>query len=404
MASIDRDPARVRESASVGGRDGHDTVTDPVASLRLAALAAELGRSWVGDGDFLIEGVAALESACESELSYLRSADWAAAAARSQAGALILPEGVDAGGRPAIRSPQPALDFARAVRRIRPPARPAVGVHPAAHVDPEATVDSSASIGPGAVVGAGSRVAARTVIHANATIYRNVEIGEDCELHSGVVVREDTVIGQRVCLEPGVVIGGDGFGYIHDEGGRFQKVPQVGRVVIEDDVEIGAGSTVDRATLSETRIRRGAKIDNLVQIAHNCDVGEDVLIAAQSGLGGSTVVGAGAIIMAQAGSAGHLHIGARAFVGARAGLHRDVPEAARVWGSPQMEERAWHRAVAALARLPDALRRLRAVERKLGLRAASGRASQESDAQTRADIGSDEGAGSEGGKPGGGAS
>jgi UDP-3-O-[3-hydroxymyristoyl] glucosamine N-acyltransferase len=379
-------------------------VTDTVGPLRLATLAAQLGRDWIGDGDFLIEGVAALESARESELSYLRSAAWAEAAASSRAGALILPEGVDAGGRPAIQSPNPALDFARAVRRIRPLFRPPAGVHPAAHVDPEATVDASASIGPGAVVGARSRVAARSVIHANVTIYHDVEIGEDCELHSGVVVREDTVIGQRVCLEPGVMIGGDGFGYIHDEAGRFQKVPQVGRVVIEDDVEIGAGSTVDRATLSETRIRCGAKIDNLVQIAHNCDVGEGALIAAQSGLSGSTVVGAGAIIMAQSGSAGHLHVGARAFVGARAGLHRDVPEGARVWGSPQMEERAWHRVVAALARLPDALRRLRAVERKLGLRGSSAWTSQQGGAKPLENAASGKSADSQGDESGGGAS
>jgi UDP-3-O-[3-hydroxymyristoyl] glucosamine N-acyltransferase len=343
-------------------------VTQPTGSLRLATLAAELGREWVGDGEFLIEGVAPLESAGECELSYVRSSSWAAAGARSRAGALILPEGSDAGGRPAIPSPNPALDFARAVRRIRPPSRPAPGTSSAAWIDPEASVDPSASVGPGVAVGAGSRVGARTILHANVTVYRGVEIGEDCELHAGVVVREDTVMGNRVCLEPGVVIGGDGFGYVHDEGGRFEKVPQVGRVVIEDDVEIGAGSTVDRATLSETRIRRGAKIDNLVQIAHNCDVGEGAVIAGQTGLSGSTVVGPGAIIMAQVGSAGHLRVGARAFVGARAGLHRDVPEGARVWGSPQMEERAWHRAVAALARLPGALRRLRAVERKLGLR------------------------------------
>jgi len=379
-------------------------VTEPTGSLRLATLAAELGREWVGDGDFRIEGVAPLESARESELSYVRSSRWAAAAARSRAGALILPEDVDAGGRPAIPSPSPALDFARAVRRVRPPSRPAPGASPAAWVDADATVDPSASLGPGTVVGAGSRVGARTILHANVTIYGNVEIGEDCEIHSGVVVREDTKIGKRVCLEPGVLIGGDGFGYIHDEEGRFEKVPQVGRVVIEDDVEIGAGSTVDRATLSETRIRRGAKIDNLVQIAHNCDVGEGAVIAAQSGLSGSTVVGPGAIIMAQAGSAGHLRVGARAFVGARAGLHRDVPDGARVWGSPQMEERAWHRAVVALARLPGALRRLRAVERKLGLRGASGQVSQTSEPQAPADAAAPERSGAQGQPPGSGSS
>jgi UDP-3-O-[3-hydroxymyristoyl] glucosamine N-acyltransferase len=206
------------------------------------------------------------------------------------------------------------------------------------------------------------------VLHSNATLYPDVEVGADCVIHAGVVLREGTRVGDRVVLEPGVVVGGDGFGYAPDGRGGLVKVPHVGRVVIEDDVEIGANSTVDRATLAETRIRRGARIDNLVQIAHNCDIGENAVVVAQSGLSGSTVVGRGAIVMAQAGSAGHLKIGDGAFVGARAGLHKDVADGGRVWGAPQMEERTWHRAMAALSRLPDVLRRLRAVERALGLR------------------------------------
>jgi UDP-3-O-[3-hydroxymyristoyl] glucosamine N-acyltransferase len=191
----------------------------------------------------------------------------------------------------------------------------------------------------------------------------NVELGSDCWIHSGAVLREGTRVGDRVVLQPGVVLGSDGFGYVPDEAGRPVAMAQRGCVVIEDDVEIGANTTVDRATLDETRIRRGAKIDNLVQIAHNCDVGEDVLIVAQSGLSGGTIVGRGAIVMAQAGTTGHLRIGERAFVGARAGLHHDVPDGARVFGSPATEERAWHRSVSALKRLPDLLRRVRRLER-----------------------------------------
>jgi len=163
---------------------------------------------------------------------------------------------------------------------------------------------------------------------------------------------------------------GDGFGYAFDEQGALEKVPQVGRVVVEDDVEIGANTTVDRAALGETRIRRGAKIDNLVMVAHNCDIGEGVVIVGQAGLAGSTVVERGAMLMAQMGSGGHLRIGERAFVGARAGLHKDVAAGARVWGAPQLPERAFHRAMAALTRLPDALRRLRALEKRLGLERA----------------------------------
>jgi UDP-3-O-[3-hydroxymyristoyl] glucosamine N-acyltransferase len=173
-----------------------------------------------------------------------------------------------------------------------------------------------------------------------------------------------------------VILGGDGFGYAADEAGHPVAIAHRGCVVIEDDVEIGANSTVDRATLDETRIRRGAKIDNLVQIAHNCDIGEDALIVAQSGLSGGTVVGRGAMIMAQAGSAGHLRIGERAFVGARAGLHHDVADGARVFGAPAVEEHGWHRTVAALKRLPELLRRVRRLERALTERAGERQASE----------------------------
>jgi UDP-3-O-[3-hydroxymyristoyl] glucosamine N-acyltransferase len=340
--------------------------------IRLAELAAELGREVTGDGDVQLDGVAPLESAGERDLSFVRSPRLAAAMENTRAGALIVPEGVDPGPRPAIRSPNPVLDFARAVERIRPTPAAPPGPHIRALIAPDAKVDSSASIGAGAVVGARSQVGARTVIHSNATLYEDVEVGADCVIHAGVVLREGTVLGDRVRLQPSVVIGGDGFGYVPDERGALHKVPQIGRVVIEDDVEIGAGTTVDRATLAETRIRRGAKIDNLVQVAHNCEIGEDAVVVAQTGLSGSTVLGRGAIVMAQVGSAGHLKVGDRAFVGARTGLHKDVPEGAHVFGSPQMEERAWHRAMAALARLPQALRRLRVVERKLGLRPQRG--------------------------------
>lgn len=339
--------------------------------IRVEDLAAHLGREGAGDRDFLISGVAALDTAGAGDLSFVRSPSGVADAERSRAGALILPEGVDPGGRPAILSPHPALDFARAVERIVPAWRPDAGIDPGAVVDPGSQVDASASIGAGCVIGPGCSVGARTVVHPRVVLYPGVVIGCDCQIHSSTVLREGTEVGDRVILQPGVIVGGDGFGYIRDEEGASEKVPQVGRVVIEDDVEVGANSTIDRATLSETRIRRGAKIDNLVQIAHNCEIGEDAVVAAQTGLSGSTVIGKAAMVMGQVGSAGHLKVGDGAFVGTRTGLHRDVPAGSRVWGSPQMEERLWHRSSAALRRLPDVLKRLRALERKLGLRGGS---------------------------------
>jgi UDP-3-O-[3-hydroxymyristoyl] glucosamine N-acyltransferase len=340
--------------------------------MRLRELASRLGREFVGDGELVIRGVAPLERAGAEDLSFVRSERWAKLWEGSRAGACIVPLGLQTGARPVIRSPHPGLDFARAVGALLPAEKPPRGVHPAAFVDPGAEIHPEASIGPCAVVGAGCRIGARSVLFPNVTLYADVTIGEDCVVHARAVLCEGTQLANRVLLQPGVVLGGDGFGYAFDEQGALEKIPQVGRVVVEDDVEIGANTTVDRATLGETRIRRGAKIDNLVMVAHNCDIGEGVVIVGQAGLAGSTVVERGAMLMAQMGSAGHLRIGARAFVGARAGLHKDVAAGARVWGAPQRPERTFHRAMAALTRLPDALRRLRAVEKRLGLESARG--------------------------------
>ncbi len=350
-------------------------MSDPDArvgrEVRLQDLAEALDRSWTGDGRFLICGVASLESAGPSDLVYVRDASHLESLSRSRAGAVILPEGLDLGTRSAISSPNPLLDFARAVERICPTVLPAPGIDPGAFVAPDAEVAASAWLGPGASIGARSRIGARSIIHPNATLYPDVTIGEDCTIHSGAVVREGSVLGDRVILQPGAVIGGDGFGYVPDETGALYKIPQIGCVVIGDDVEIGANTTIDRATLTRTAIADRVKLDNLIQVAHNCEIGQDVVVAAQSGFGGSTRIARGTIVMAQVGVAGHLEIGSRAFLGARAGLHKDVPDQARVYGTPQMEERRWHRSMAALKRLPEVFKRLRSIERTLGLRGNS---------------------------------
>jgi len=350
----------------------------PGRGLRIAELAEYLGRQWVGDGDLVVNNVASLEDAGPEDLVFVRSEEWSEALAQSDARAVILREGIEAGARTAIHSPNPALDFARAVACLRPGPGVPSGIDSGASIAEGVRIDPTAAIGVGVTIGAGCVVGAGSTLHPGVTLYPNVTVGEDCLLHAQVVLREDTLLGNRVVLQPGCVIGGDGFGYVPDERGLLHKVPQIGRVVIEDDVEIGAGTTVDRATLTETRIRRGAKIDNLVQIAHNCDIGEDVVIAAQSGISGSTQIGRGAIVMAQVGVAGHLKIGSRAFLGARAGLHKNVEDSGRVFGTPQMEERRWHKAMAALTRLPEALRRLRKLERHLGLRGGSANSSESS--------------------------
>jgi len=337
-------------------------------SIRIAELAERLGgRPLEGDPDFRVRGVGSLEEGGPSDLGFLRSAKFAGALAQARIGALIAPPGVEVGGRPVIRSLMPNLDFARAAALIAPFPRPEPGVHPTAFVDPTAKVDPEASIGVHASVGARSEIGPRTVLHANVTVCDDVRVGADCLLHPAVVVRERCVIGDRVILQPGVSIGADGFGYEFNERGEHEKVPQLGNVVIEDDVEIGANSAVDRARLGTTRIGRGVKIDNLVQVGHNCVIGAHSAIVAQAGLGGSTLVGSRVFIMAQAGSAGHLTIGDGCFVAARAGVTKDLPPGSRVWGFPALPERRWHRSTVLMERLPELLRRIRDLERRLGL-------------------------------------
>jgi len=338
---------------------------------RLKDLGAHLGREVEGDADFAIDGVASLENAGVSDLAYVRSERYADRLAASRAGAVIAPPGVAVGDRPVIRSDDPGLDFSRAVRWVLPATAPQPGIHPSAVVAEGARVDPLASIGPHCSIGAGASIGPNSVLFAGVSVYERVAIGADCRIHSRCVLVEETRVGDRVILHPGVALGGDGFGYLGDGAGGLAKVPQIGRVVVGDDVEIGAGTTVDRGTLGDTRIGRGSKIDNLVQIGHNCRIGEQVIIVAQVGLAGSTTVERGAVIMGQAGAAGHLTIGAGAVVGPQSGLHKDVPPGVRVLGSPQREERGFHKAMAALSRLPGLLRRVRAIERRLGLHPAS---------------------------------
>ncbi len=334
--------------------------------LRLADLASELGREIEGDPDFRVAGVAALDRAGPGDLAYVRSERFAAALAATRAGALILPLGLDAGGRPAIRSPHPGLDFARAVKRLVAGAGPAPGVHPSVQLAPRSNVDASASIGPGCVLGADARVGPRSILHANVTLYDAVVVGADCVIHSGCVLREHTQIGDRVVLQPGVVLGGDGFGYVFAESGELEAMPQLGRVVVGDDVEIGANTTVDRGTLGDTCIERGAKLDNLVQVGHNVVIGESAIVVAQAGLAGSSRIGRGAVIMSQAGIPDHVTIGERAYVGPKSGVHGDVADGARVMGYPHRDMRAFQRIFAALGLLPALIARVRVLERGSG--------------------------------------
>ncbi len=340
----------------------------PGRGVTLAGLARRLGgRRIEGDENLRIVGVATLEAGGPSQLGFVRGQPQAAALATSKLGAVIAPEGVACGARPVLRSANPSRDFARISALLHPRPRPPTGVHPRAFVAEDAELDATVSVGPLCSVGAGARIGPRSVLHAGATVADDVVIGADCLLHIGVLVCSGTRIGDRVILQPGCIIGGDGFGYEFDEQGRHEKVPQLGHVVLEDDVEVGAGAAIDRARLGATQIGRGVKIDNLVDIGHNVVIGEDAVLIAQSGVAGGAKLGARAFLMAQSGVGGQVELGDGTFVGARGGVIEDTAPGSRVWGFPALPERAWHRSQAVFARLAELLRRLRRLERHTGI-------------------------------------
>jgi UDP-3-O-[3-hydroxymyristoyl] glucosamine N-acyltransferase len=334
--------------------------------IRLKDLAAQLGLEVEGDADVQIAGVAPLDGAGPEDLSFVRSGRLAAELAATRAGALVALPGLDVGGRPTLRSADPSRDFYRAARILVPEDAAPPGVDPSARLADGADVHPSASVGAHCVLGRGAVVGAHSVLRPGVVLYDGVRVGEDCLLHAGCVVAAASVLGNRVILQPGVVIGGDGFGYVGDAEAGRRKVHDIGRVVVEDDVEIGANSTVDRGTLGDTRIGRGTKIDNLVQIAHNCQIGERVLIAGQAGVAGSTRIEDDSVLLGQVGISGHLRVGPRALVGARSGVGSDVPPDSVAFGSPHRLGREWHREITAIRKLPELLRRVRALERRLG--------------------------------------
>lgn len=331
----------------------------------LAELARLVGGRVRGDGDRPIEAVRTLDSAGPRDLSFLTNPRYREAAAASGAGALLVGEANgDLETADLLIASDPHVALARILKHLYPEERPAPGVHPSAVIEAGADVAASATIGAHCVVGAGSRVGERVVLHAGVVVESGCEIGDDSELHPGVVLYARTVVGRRCALHAGVVLGSDGFGFA-EAAGTHEKIPQIGRVVLEDDVEIGANTTVDRAMLEETRIGAGTKIDNLVQIGHNVQIGAGSLLVAQSGIAGSTRLGKGAVLAGQAGVAGHLEIGEGARVAAASAVFKSVPPGVTVAGIPAREVAAWRREQALVQRLAELQRRIRALERRL---------------------------------------
>jgi UDP-3-O-[3-hydroxymyristoyl] glucosamine N-acyltransferase len=332
--------------------------------VKLRELAARLDCELRGDGEGEIRGVAPIEQAGPDDVTFLANPRYASHLATTRAGAVILAPG-QAASLPCLVSDNPYLAFARAVALVRPPGRPAPGVHPSAQVDETAVLGADVHVGPLVVVGKGVRVGARSALHPHVVLYDGVSVGEDCVIHSGVQVREGCRLGSRVVVQNGAVIGGDGFGFARDREGRYHKFPQVGIVVVEDDVEIGALSAVDRAALGETRIGRGTKLDNLVQVGHSVAIGEDTVIAGQTGIAGSTRVGNRVTLAGQVGVAGHITVADGVIATAQTGVAGSVEKGSVISGSPAIENRAWLKSSAVFARLPDLQKRLRELERKV---------------------------------------
>lgn len=333
--------------------------------MKLSELAKLTGARVEGP-DVEISGAAGLDEAGEGHVTFLANPRYTPRVNSTRASAIYLSDEAQTDREISIlRVKDPYLAYTRALRIFHPEAELEPFVHPSAVIDPSARIAARVAIGACVVIGRNVFVGDDVHIHPNVTVYDDATIGRGSVIHSGVAVRERTVIGERVVIHNNAVIGCDGFGYAKDEQKRWLKIPQAGRVVIEDDVEIGAGTTIDRASVGESRIGRGSKVDNLVQIGHSCTVGEDSLLCAQVGLAGSSHIGSRVILAGQAGVAGHLKIGDDVVLTAKSATSHDIPAGKVISGIPAFDNKNWLRSTAAFRRLGEMQRTLRELQRKI---------------------------------------
>jgi UDP-3-O-[3-hydroxymyristoyl] glucosamine N-acyltransferase len=333
--------------------------------MELREIASTLGCRLEGDGSLEITGLAGMEHATPGELTFLANPKYAPKVKHTRASAILVTEAIAGMDIACLITANPDLDFARAQTLFYQPPRPAPGIHPLAWIAPTAVVGENCSIGPFAVVGEHVRIGRNAVLHSHVVIYEGAEIGDDFLAHSHATVREFCQVGHRVILQNGVVIGGDGFGFVKRPDGSHYKIVQSGRTVIEDDVEIQTLTSIDRARVGETRVKRGAKIDSLVQVGHACVVGEDNIICAQTGLAGSTVLERDVLLAGQVGSSGHLTVHEGAIVYAQSGIGGDVAPKTRISGSPAFAANEWLRAITAFQKLPEMLKSIRELKKRV---------------------------------------
>jgi UDP-3-O-[3-hydroxymyristoyl] glucosamine N-acyltransferase len=328
--------------------------------MKLKEIAAKLGvRLDPPDTDLEITGLAAIETAQPGQLAFIANPKYAPDARTTQASALIVEESFPPVDKPTLRTKNPQYAYARALRIFHPEQRNETGIHPTAVIHPTARIGKNASIGACVTIDSDVEIGDDCTLLPHVVIYRGVRIGKNFLAHSHVSIRENCEIGNNVLLQNGVVIGADGFGFAKDDNGKWYKIIQTGKVVLEDEVEIQANACIDRASLGETRIGRGTKIDNLTHVAHNCIVGENSMLCAQVGLAGSTEIGTNAILAGQVGVAGHCKVGDGVVITAQSGTHGDIPAGSMVSGSPAFDHKQWLRSTAVFSRLPELARAVR---------------------------------------------
>jgi UDP-3-O-[3-hydroxymyristoyl] glucosamine N-acyltransferase len=333
--------------------------------MKLSELAEKTGARVEGE-DVEITGAAGLDEAREGHVTFLSNPRYTPRVKTTTASAIYLAEDIQTDRQISIlRVKDPYLAYTRALRIFYPERSITAFIDPSAVIDSSAVIAKHVQIGACVVVGKNVHIAEGVCLFPNVTIYDDVSIGKDSVIHSGVAIRERTEIGERVVIYNNAVIGCDGFGYAKDEERHWLKIPQAGRVVLEDDVEVGAGTTIDRASTGESRIGRGSKLDNLVQIGHSCTVGEDSLLCAQVGLAGSSHIGSRVILAGQAGVAGHLTIGDDVVLTAKSATSHDIPPGKVISGIPAFDNRDWLRSVAAFRRLGEMQRTVRELEKRI---------------------------------------
>lgn len=333
--------------------------------MTVGALAGLVDGAVIGDATREIRNVADLANAGPSDITFLANAKYASKVATTRAGALIVMKALDSAPCVQIVCANPYLAMQTIAQRLHPTVKHPAGAAPGSFVHAEADVHPTAVVRVGAVVDAGAVIGARSIIEPLAFVGRDAKIGADCLLHPGAKVMNGCELGDRVILQPNAVIGSDGFGYAPDASGKRHKIPQVGIVVLEDDVEVGANSAVDRATFGVTRIGRGTKLDNLVQVAHNVVTGSDCVIVSQSGVAGSTTLGDRVVMGAQTGLAGHISIASDVTLAARAASAGRITAAGVYGGAPAMPHAKWAKSTAAVALLPELRKKVRELERKV---------------------------------------